>query len=116
MRHSKAQVTPIPVLQTEHVVAHYFPTTGFLPHFSGMQSCKQQFLSTDRIHLFTHDLLNFQKRALREEQIIVNARRKLANIPGTQKQLMTDDLRFRGSFTQSRDKKSTPTHSSLIDN
>src|SRR5947208_11966709 len=31
MSHSEAHVTPKPVFETKHVVAHYIPAAGFLP-------------------------------------------------------------------------------------
>ena len=38
MRHSQAHVTPKPVFQAEHVIAHHLPAAGLLPHLSRMQS------------------------------------------------------------------------------
>jgi len=64
-----------------------------------MQSGQQHFLAADCIHLFAHDLLDLQKRALREKQIIVDAGGKLPYITGAQKQLMADNFGFCGSFS-----------------
>ena len=67
VRHAQAQVAPEAVFQAEHVVAHDVPAAGFLPDFGRIQRGQQHLLAADGVHLFAHDLLNLQQRALRQQ-------------------------------------------------
>ena len=73
VRHRQAEIPPEPVFQPEHIVAHDVPAARFLPEFGWIESSQQHLLAADRVHLLAHDLLNLQKRALRQKQVIVNA-------------------------------------------
>ena len=84
VRHTQAEIAAKAVLQAEHVVAHDVPAARFLPDLRRVQRRQQHLLAADRVHLLAHNLLNFQQRALRQQQIIVDARGQLANVAGAQ--------------------------------
>ena len=110
MRHAQAQVALEAVLQAEHVVAHDVPAARLLPDLRRMQRRQQHLLPADRVHLFAHDLLDLQERALRQKQVAIDARGQLADVARAQQQLMAGDLGFGGVLAQGRDKKLAPEH------
>ena len=101
--HTEAQLPAEAVLQPEHVVAHHVPAARFLPELGRMQRRQQHLLRANGVHLFADNRGDLQKRALRQKQVAVNARRELPDVSGTQQQLMTHHFRFGGIFAQRRD-------------
>ncbi len=55
-------------------------------------------------------LLDLEQRALRQKQIAVDARGKLADVTGAQQQLVAGDLGLGGVFTQRGDEELAPEH------
>ncbi len=112
--HAKAEVAAVAVLEAKQIVAHDVPAAGFLPDFGGIQAGQIEFLRADGVHLFAHDLRDFQYRALGKKEVIVEASGKLADIAGAQQQTMAGDFGFRGVLTQGGDEKFTPEHWGVI--
>ena len=110
VRHAQAQIALEAVLQPEHVVAHDVPAAGLLPQFGRVQRRQENLLGADAVHLLAHDLLDLQQRALRQEQVTVDSRRKLADVSGAQQQFVAGDLGFRRVFAKGRDKQLAPEH------
>src|SRR5665647_1635232 len=71
---------------------------------------QEMYLPADGVHLLAHNLLDFEERALGQEQVAVDAGRKLAHVAGAQQQLMAGDLGFGGVLTQGRDEQVAPPH------
>ena len=55
---SQQHVCALTVLQAEEIVAVFFPAVGRFVGFTGKQSGKVNFLGTDGVHFFAHDVLN----------------------------------------------------------
>jgi hypothetical protein len=69
-----------------------------------------EFLRPDGIHLLADDLHDLQERSLRQQQMRINPRRHLADVPGPQQQSVAGNFCFRGVFPQSGNKNLAPTH------
>ena len=110
VRHAEAEVALEAVLEAEHVVAHDVPAAGFLPDFGGVQGGEEELLGADAVHLLAHDGHDLQQRALRQEEIAVNAGRQLADIAGAQQELMAGDLGFGGILPQGGNEQFRPVH------
>ena len=108
--HAEAEVAAVAVLEAKQVVAHDVPAAGFLPHLGGVKAREIKFLSADGVHFLAHDLRDFEDRALRQIEVIINASGKLADVAGAQQEAMAGDLGFGGVLTEGGDKKFTPVH------
>lgn len=91
------------MLEAEEVVAHDVPAAGLPPDLGWIERRQVHLLPADGVHLLANDLLDFEERALGQEQVAVDAGRKLAHVAGAQQQLMAGDLGFGGVLTQGGD-------------
>ncbi len=110
VRHAQAQVAPEAVFQAEHVVAHDVPAARFLPDLGRVERRQHQLLCADGVHLLAHDALDLQQGSLRQEEVAVDARRKLPDVPSAQQQLVADHLRFSRGFPQRGNEQLAPEH------
>ena len=108
--HGEAEVASEAILEAEKVVAHDVPAAGFLPDLGRIERGQVHLLPADRVHLLAYNLLDLEQRALRQEQVAVDAGRKLAHVAGAQQQLMAGDLGFDGVLTQRGYKQPAPVH------
>jgi hypothetical protein len=105
--HAEAQVRAFAVLEPEHVVAHHGPAAGLAPQVGGVDGGQQEFLA-DAVHLLTHNADDAVDGALAEEQIGINAGAELADVSGTNQELVTGNFGVCGSFAQGGDKELRP--------
>jgi hypothetical protein len=79
--------------------------------FGGIEGREQQLLGADGVHFFSHDLLDFEQRTLREIEVTVDAGGELADVARAQQEAMAGDLRIDGVFAQRGDEELAPEHS-----
>ena len=82
------------VLQTEDVVAVFFPTARRLIRFLGQQCREVDFLRADRVHLFAHNVLDLVQDLEAQRQPRVDARCCAADVARADQQLVACELSF----------------------
>src|SRR5260221_10146604 len=114
MRHAQAHSAPKAVLEPEHVIAHQVPAPRFLPNLRGMNRRQKEFLRPDAVHFFAHDRRNLQYGSLRKVKVVIDPRRKLAYVSGTQQQPMARHFSLSRIITKSRYKQLAPEHGGCL--
>ena len=80
MSHAERHIRAFAIFQPEHVIAHHFPASGFLPDFGGVNCRQDEFLSAYAVHLFADDLDDLQAHSLGQRQQRVNACGQLTDV------------------------------------
>ncbi len=81
----------VAVLQTQQLRAVLLPAAGLLPELGWLNGRHQYFQGACLVHFLANDGLGLSQRTQPHRHPGVEAGRQLANHPGTQHQLVTDD-------------------------
>src|SRR5467141_2508799 len=102
VRHRQAENGALAVLQAEHVLAHHRPAARLLPDLTRVQRGQVELLPADRVHLRTNDLRDLEDGALPERQDGVDAGGELADVTGTDQELVRGHQRVRRHLLEGR--------------
>ena len=97
--HAKAELSAFSVLEAEHVLAHAGPAAGLLPHLFGLKGGEEELL-TDAIHLLTNDGDDLVDGAVAEWEIAIDSGAELADVTGSEEELVAGDFGVCGCFAR----------------
>ncbi len=105
--HGEAVLGAFAVLEVEHVFAHAGPAAGLFPELARVEGGEEEFLA-DFVHLVADYGDDFIDASVPEEEVAVEACAELADVAGTEEELVAGDFGVGGGFAEGRDKESGP--------